>query len=113
MNDPVINGNILTVFAKDMMNICSFVLQNAIEVYSVMPADEGFQMSTPITKDLEANIPGILHGARARLKAAEKPKPKPPTGGGNPDGTPPNGGTPGTPTLSLPDTWVLPSAVAA
>lgn len=72
MTLPVINGNILTVFAKDMMNIVSFVLQNAIEVYSVMPAETGFKMSTPITKDLEANIPGILHGARARLKKAEQ-----------------------------------------
>lgn len=71
MNDPVIKGNILTVYAGSMMNIASFVLQNSITTFSVRPEGDGFQLSTPITSDLEANIPGIIHGARGRLKALE------------------------------------------
>lgn len=110
MNDPVINGNILTVFGSNLY-VCEFAIRNKIEVFSVRPEDDHFQISFPITKDIEASIPGVLHGARARLKAAEKPKPKPPTGGG--DGTPPSGGTPGTPTIGSPESWVLPQAVAA
>lgn len=81
MNDPVINGNILTVFGKDMMNICSFALQTGITVFSVRPEGDHYQISFPITKDIEANIPGMIHGARGRLKALEQSESNP---------TPPN-----------------------
>lgn len=71
MKDAVINGNILTVFKSSIKDICAFALINEIEAFSVHPDDEGYKISFPITKETESNIPGILHGARARLRAAE------------------------------------------
>ena len=81
MNDPVINGNILTVYGSDLYAVCAFAISNSIETFSVRPEGEHYQISTPITSDLEANIPGMIHGARGRLKALEKADndPTPPT----------------------------------
>lgn len=81
MNDPLINGNILTVYGASALNMTTFALQNSITTFSVRPEGNGFQISFPITKEVESNIPGILHGARARLKAAEAES--------NDDNTPP------------------------
>lgn len=78
MNDPVINGSILTVYGGSALNLTAFALQNSITTFSVRPEGDGFQMSFPITKDVEANIPGILHGARGRLKASENDNTPPP-----------------------------------
>lgn len=111
MSLPTLKVNTLIVTTKTLAESLAFASVNSLKQFSVVVDDDFVTLSTPVTSSLEANIPGMLHGARARASAEEKPKP--PTGGGNPDGTPPNGGTPGTPTLSLPDTWVLPSAVAA
>lgn len=78
-NDPVINGNILTVFSSDIANISGFALHNNIKSFNVLHTGDSFQMSFPITKDVEDAIPGILHGARARLRALEQDEtPEPP-----------------------------------
>lgn len=63
----VIRGNILTIFRNDMVEIVQFVIANKLEVFSVIPYDKGFEISTPINRSLEDNAPGLLHGARARL----------------------------------------------
>lgn len=113
MNLPTIKVNTLMVTTKTLVECLAFASTNSLKQFSVVVDDDLVTLSTPITSSLEANIPGILHGARARKAAEDKPKPKPPTGGGNPDGTPPNGGTPGTPTLNDPSLAELPQAVAA
>lgn len=79
MNDPVINGNILTVFRDNLNDVCAFAAINWIETFSVRPEGDGFQISFPITKEVEAHLPGVLHGARARLRAAENQSPTPPS----------------------------------
>lgn len=91
---PELNGNIIMINIMGLHNVLAFVQQAQAEQFSVRPAEIGLMLSLPVTKELEDFAPGIMHGARAR--AADKPKPKPPTGGGNPDGTPPSGGTPGS-----------------
>lgn len=72
MNDPVVSGNILTVFRENLVDTCAFAAVKGIETFSVVPEGDGFQISFPITKEIEANLPGMLHGARARLKKAEQ-----------------------------------------
>ena len=91
---PIANGNILMVNFPHMPMLHDFIINGQITQYSVTLAEEGVMLSTPITEALENYATGMVHGAIARAKAAEKPKPKPPTGG--PDGTPPSGGTPGS-----------------
>ncbi|CUR44290.1 hypothetical protein VCM_00071 [Pseudomonas phage VCM] len=91
---PIANGNILMVNFPHMPMLHDFIIVARITQYSVTLAEEGVMLSTPITEALENYATGMVHGARARAKAAEKPKTKPPTGG--PDGTPPSGGTPGS-----------------
>jgi hypothetical protein len=102
-----INGNIIMIPFSDMVNLTTAVSMHGLTQYSVFPIEAGaFMLSTPITQSLEDSMPGILHGARARAKDVEKPKP--PTG---PKGNPPNGGgTPGTPTI---DTYTKTEAMAA
>lgn len=90
---PVMNGNTIIIPFPGLMAVWDFTIQAQLTQFAVREIPEGFSLSTPVTPALEAAIPGILHGARARAKPE---KPKPPTGpSGNPDGTPPNGGTPG------------------
>lgn len=79
MNDPVINGNMLTVFRDSLNDACAFAVINSIETFSVRAEGDGFQISFPITRDVESNLPGVLHGARARLRAAENQSPTPPS----------------------------------
>lgn len=89
------NGNTVIIPFPTMAALTEFVHLSGITQFAV----NGLDLSTPVTDNLEEKIPGILHGARCRAKEAEE-KPKPPSGpGGNPDGTPPGGGTPGTPVL--------------
>jgi len=110
---PTVKVNTLIITTKTLAESLEFASVNSLKQFSVVVDDDLVTLSTPVTISLEASIPGVLHGARARGAAEEKPKPKPPTGGGNPDGTPPNGGTPGTPVISSPESRDLPSAVAA
>lgn len=107
---PITNGNILMVNFQSMPMLHDFIIRAQIKQYSVTLAEEGVMLSTPITEFLENFATGLVHGARARAKAVEEPKPKPPTGGGSPDGTPPGGGTPGTPVL---DSYTYTEARAA
>lgn len=94
MKAPTLNGNILMLNFEGLHNVFAFIQKNKIEQFSVRPDEDGtLMLSVPVTQEIEDNELGIMHGARARAKEAEKPDPKPPTGGG--DGTPPNGGTPG------------------
>lgn len=78
MNSPVINGNILTVFGSNLY-VIEFAIRNKIETFSVRPEGDHFQISFPITKDIEANIPGMIHGARGRLKALQQSDNETPT----------------------------------
>lgn len=95
---PTLNGNILMLNVAGLHNAFAFVQQNNVTQFSVRPEKGGtLMLSVPVTQEIEDNNLGLMHGARAR--AQDKPDPKPPTGGGNPDGTPPGGGTPGTPVL--------------
>lgn len=87
----VLNGNTIIIPFPTMSALTEFVHLSGITQFAVNDLD----LSTPVTQSLEDKIPGIIHGARARAKDPDKPKP--PTGGG--DGTPPSGGTPGTPTI--------------
>ena len=67
----------------------------------------------PIKKKGKNSYKKLTKKSRVKTLAEveeEKPEPKPPTGGGNPDGTPPSGGTPGTPVL---DTYTYTEARAA
>src|SRR5437870_1716474 len=90
---PVMNGNTIIIPFPTMHAAWDFTILAKLTQFAVREIPEGYSLSTPVTPALEAVIPGILHGARARAKPE---KPKPPTGGGSkPDGTPPNGGTPG------------------
>ncbi|AMR57505.1 hypothetical protein vB_PsyM_KIL2_0105 [Pseudomonas phage vB_PsyM_KIL2] len=107
---PIANGNILMVNFPHMPMLHDFIIHAQITQYSVTQAEEGVMLSIPITEALENHSTGLVHGARARAKAAEKPDPKPPTGGGSPDGTPPSGGTPGTPVI---ETYTFTEAKAA
>lgn len=92
---PITNGNILVVNIEGLHNVMAFVQKGKCEQFSVVPGEVGLILSVPVTETVEEQFTGMVHGARARERAAnEKPKPKPPTGGG--DGTPPNGGTPGS-----------------
>lgn len=94
---PEMNGNILMLNIMGLHNVMAFVQQSKSFQFSVRPDENGsLILSMPVTKELEENAIGVLHGARARAKDKEKPKPKPPTGGPNDDGTPPGGGTPGS-----------------
>ena len=107
---PKLNGNILTVPVNGMTAVGDLYTMLHLEQFSVKVLDSHLELSFPVTKAVETNIPGILHGARVRAREEEKPELKPPTGGGNPDGTPPSGGTPGTPVL---DTYTYTEARAA
>lgn len=97
MNAPTMNGNTITIPFPTFDAAWNFSRDAGLTQFGMKKADDGFgfELYTPVTPSLEDKIPGILHGARARAKPTEKPKP--PTGGG--DGTPPSGGTPGTPVL--------------
>lgn len=97
MSVATMNGNTITIPFPTFNAAWDFSSQAGLTQFGVVMADDGrgCLLSTPVTASLEDKIPGILHGARARAKPPEKPKP--PTGGG--DGTPPGGGTPGTPVL--------------
>lgn len=89
----VMNGNTIIIPFAGMMAAWDFVILAQLTQFAVRETPDGVSLSTPVTPTLEACIPGVLHGARARAKDPDKPKPKPPTG--SPDGTPPSGGTPG------------------
>lgn len=94
-----VNSNILILPFQNIMALTDFIQLAKLDQFSVQRVDDTLELATPITKHLEDLIPGAIHWARCRAKEAEE-KPKPPTGpGGNPDGTPPGGGTPGTPVL--------------
>lgn len=91
---PVLNGNTIILPFKTLSDTVDFAVQASLTQFAVRQVPDGFSLSTPVTKALEQLIPGIIHGARCR---AEDDKPKPPTGPGRgPDGTPPEGGTPGS-----------------
>lgn len=108
---PTMNGNTIMLNFETHALMCDFIHKNDIGInqYSVLKLeDKSWLFSAPCSKELEDQIPGIIHGARAR--AQDKPDPKPPTGGGSPDGTPPGGGTPGTPVL---ETYTFTEAKAA
>lgn len=90
---PTMNGNTIILPFPHMTTLTEFVHLTGITQFAVREVPDGFSLSTPVTAELEDLIPGILHGARARAKPPEKPKP--PTGGPD-DGTPPGGGTPGS-----------------
>lgn len=94
MNAPTMNSNIIMIPFPTLNAGCEFAMNAKLPQFSIREAEDGFGvvLSTPVTATLEDLIPGVLHGARARAKPPEKPKP--PTGGG--DGTPPSGGTPGS-----------------
>lgn len=96
MKVPTMNGNIIMIPFPTLNSGCNFAMDAGLEQFSLREAEDGFGvvLSTPVTPNLEDKIPGILHGARARAKPVDKPKP--PTDGGSPDGTPPGGGTPGS-----------------
>lgn len=95
---PTLNGNTMVLNFLHRHTVLDFALQAELNQFSVIELQNGsFSLSTPLTEDFEEKYLGMVHGARAR--AQDKPDPKPPTGGGNPDGTPPGGGTPGTPVL--------------
>lgn len=92
---PTLNGNIIMMNLEGLHNVFAVVQQGECQQFSVKPSDVGYLLSTPLTEKFEERFMGVVHGARAR--AADKPKPPtPPTGGNNPDGTPPSGGTPGS-----------------
>jgi hypothetical protein len=91
---PTLNGNIITVNLEGLHNVFALVQQGSCKQFSVVPGAVGYLLSTPVTEAFQERFIGMVHGARAR--ASEKPDPKPPTGGGSPDGTPPGGGTPGS-----------------
>lgn len=91
---PVLNGNTIILSFMSVSDAATFAVQASLTQFAVREIPGGFSLSTPVTKALEAFIPGVVHGARCR---AEGDKPKPPTGPGRgPDGTPPEGGTPGS-----------------
>lgn len=94
---PTMNSNIVMIPFTTLNAGCEFAMNAKLPQFSIRENEDGFEgvvLSTPVTAELEDMIPGILHGARARAKPLDKPKP--PTGGGSPDGTPPSGGTPGS-----------------
>jgi hypothetical protein len=91
------NGNTIILPYPTMSALTEFVHLSGITQFAVREVPDGFSLSTPVTPSLEDKIPGILHGARARAKPPEKPQP--PSNGPDGDGTPPGGGTPGTPVL--------------
>jgi hypothetical protein len=99
MKAPTLNGNIITIPFPTLNAAWDFSHQAGLTQFGMKQADDGFgfELSTPVTPSLEDKIPGILHGARARAKPPEKPQP--PSDGPDGDGTPPGGGTPGTPVL--------------
>lgn len=104
---PTINGNILTVYVAGFTSLASKVRKLRPQQFTVTVLDEelgSMAISMPITKDLENIIPGVIREARSRNGNG----PKNPDGGG--DGTPPSGGTPGTPVL---DTYTYTEARAA
>lgn len=106
MKVATMNGNIIMLPFSSVHEACEAAILAQLSQFSIRKDDDGVVLSTPVTKYLEDHIPGILHGARARAKDVEKPKP--PTG---PKGNPPNGGgTPGTPTI---DTYTKTEAMAA
>lgn len=96
MAHPKLNGNILTISVNGISAVDDLFRMLNLEQFSVKVVDDHLELSFPVTKAVETNIPGILHGARVRAREQEKPEPTPPTGGGSPDGTPPSGGTPGS-----------------
>ncbi|QNO00472.1 hypothetical protein psageK4_113 [Pseudomonas phage psageK4] len=89
---PTLNGNTIMIPFPTINAAWDFCVSAGLTQFAVRELPDGFSLATPITASLEDKIPGILHGARARAKPQDKPKP--PTGGG--DGTPPSGGTPGS-----------------
>ena len=94
---PTLNGNTIILNFETHALMCDFIYKNDIGInqYSVLKLeDKSWLFSAPCSKELEDQIPGIIHGARAR--AQDKPDPTPPSGGNNTDGTPPGGGTPGS-----------------
>jgi hypothetical protein len=90
------NGNIIMIPFPTMEAAWNFSRDAGLTQFGMREAEGGvgFVLSTPVTPNLEDKIPGILHGARARAKPPESPKPSGPDG--SPDGTPPGGGTPGS-----------------
>lgn len=95
MKAPTMNSNIVMIPFPTLSAGCEFAMNAKLPQFSIREAEDGFGvvLSTPVTAALEDMIPGILHGARARAKPIDKPKPP---NGSRPDGTPPGGGTPGS-----------------
>ena len=106
---PTMNGNILVLNFMERHSAIDFAFQSGMEQFSMSKAENGsFMLSLPVSESFEDSYRGMVHGARARAKDKGKSDPKPPTDGG--DGTPPGGGTPGTPVL---DTYTYTEAKAA
>jgi hypothetical protein len=95
MKVATMNSNIITIPFPSMNAAWNFSCEADLNQFGLVRQEDGtISLSTPVTASLEEKIPGILHGARARAKPPEKPKPSGPDG--SPDGTPPGGGTPGS-----------------
>lgn len=114
MNLPTMNGNTIMLPKQSLQDVFQFVHDNNVEQFAVKTQDNSefsWLLSAAVTHELEEAIPGIIHGARCRAKE-DGNSPTPPKGSGPipPNGTPPEGGTPGTPTL---DTYTITEAVAA
>jgi hypothetical protein len=88
---PVLNGNTIILPFKFVTDATAFAVEAGLTQFAVRRVPDGFSLSTPVTKELEELIPGIIHGARCRAEP-DKPKPTGPKGG--PKGTPPQGGSP-------------------
>lgn len=102
--------NVLTAQAATDFECCQFAHLEGFEQFSVYKEGEVWYISAPLAEKDRKRYAWLYHKHEGIAKKGKKKTTKPDGPDDNPDGTPPGGGTPGTPVL---DKYTVTEARAA
>lgn len=66
LNPPTLDKNTLILQFISISDMSAFATVTEIQQFSVVLIDGVVELSTPLTKYVEARFPGVVHGARGR-----------------------------------------------
>lgn len=102
--------NVLTAQADNALEVLAFAYEEGFEQFTVYKDGEVWYISAPLSFADRKRYAWLYHKHQGIAKKGQKKTTKPDGPDDNPDGTPPSGGTPGTPVL---DKYVVTEARAA